>query len=170
MKKSIKIAIAIVILSTIGFLGYKITSKLNHKKEVAERTQSIPEFSFETLTGSIFTENNLTKAPAIFVYFNSDCDYCQAEATKIQKHLRDFKNTQIIFVSFENKDGIQKFAKDYKLDKEANITFLEDSKGEFSKIFDVNSIPYIVVYDNNKQLLKKFKGATKVSDILDVLK
>ena len=170
MKKIFKITIAIVLISIIGFLGYKITSKLNYKKEVAKLTQSIPPFSFETLSGSIFTENNLAKEPAIFVYFNSDCDYCQAEATKIQKHLRDFKNTQILFVSFENKEGIQKFAKDYKLDKEANIIFLEDSKSEFSKTFDVNSIPYIVVYDENKQLLKKFKGVTKVSNILDVLK
>ncbi len=170
MKKTFKIIIAFILISIIGFLVYKISSKLNHKKEIAERTQNIPPFSFQTLSGSIFTENNLTKEPAIFVYFNSDCDYCQAEAIKIQKHLKDLKDTQILFVSFENKEGIQKFAKDYKLDKEDNITFLEDSKGEFSKTFDVNSIPYIVVYDKNKQLLKKFKGATKVDDILKVLK
>jgi peroxiredoxin len=170
MKKILKITITLVLLGILSFLGYKIITKLNHKKEVAKRTKIIPNFSFRTLAGKEFTQRDLKALPTIFVYFNSDCDYCQAEATKIQKHLRDFKNTQILFVSFDNKEGIQKFAKDYKLDKEANITFLEDSKDEFSTTFDVNSIPYIVVYDENKQMLKKIKGATKVSNILDVLK
>ena len=28
------------------------------------------------------------------MYFNSDCDYCKSEATKIEERLEDFKNTQ----------------------------------------------------------------------------
>lgn len=170
MKKKLKLILGVVLICLIGFLGYKITTKLNHKKEVAERIKTLPNFSFLTMKGEIFTQDHLARKPAIFVYFNSDCDYCQSEAVKIQERLSDFKDVQLIFVSFEEKDAIIKFAKQYKLDNQKSIFFLEDRKVEFSKIFDVNSIPYIVVYDADKKLLKKFKGATKVDKILEVLK
>ena len=170
MKRKIKIIFISIIAFFVGFIGYKINNKLSHKKEVAERIQHIPNFSFQGLNGVTFTKKNLPNKPIIFVYFNSDCEYCQSEATKIQQRLTDFKDTHLVFVSFEEKEGIQKFATTYKLDNQENITFLEDKKGQFSHIFDVNSIPYIVVYNKNKQFIQKFKGATKVDNILEVLK
>lgn len=159
-----------MVSSSLLFLSFKITSKLNHKKEIAERTKVLPHFSFINLEGKVFTQHNLKNKPIIFVYFNSDCNYCQSEASKIEEKLQDFKNVQLLFVSFEEKEGIVKFAKQYKLDNQDNIVFLEDRKGEFSKLFDVNSIPYIVVYNKNGKFLKKFKGITKTDDILKVLK
>lgn len=170
MKKKIKLLIAIALLSIVGYLGYKITRTLNYKKEVTERIQRIPDFSFHTLKGTMYTQDNLPKKPIVFVYFNSDCEYCQSEATKIQQRLADLKDVQLVFVSFEVASSIKQFAKDYKLNTHENITFLEDRKGQFSHIFDVNSIPYIVVYDANQKLLQKFKGATKIDNILEVLK
>ena len=84
--------------------------------------------------------------------------------------MSDFEGMQLLFVSFEEKMAIQQFAKEYQLINKENILFLEDRKGAFSELFDVNSIPYMVIYDENKKLLKKFKGATKVDKILEVLK
>ena len=170
MKKTIKLIIALILMSTIAFLTYKITSKLNHKKEVAKRTKTIPEFSFKTVSGAEFSRDNLKQHPTIFVYFNSECDFCQSEAEKIQERLTDFKNMQLIFVSYENSQQIQKFAQTYLLNNKKNVIFLEDSQRKFSSLFDVNSLPYIVVYNKKKQLLKKFKGAVKIDDILKVLK
>ncbi|WP_299157486.1 redoxin domain-containing protein [uncultured Tenacibaculum sp.] len=168
MKK--KLLLALVLLSSAGYLGYRIINKINDKLEIEERIKTIPDFSFFNMQGIKFTQNNLKNKPIVFVYFNSDCDYCQSEATKIQEHLHDFKNTQLVFVSFEKKDNILRFAKKHQLYNKDNVIFLEDIKGEFATIFDVNSIPYIVVYNANKKLQQKFKGATKVNKILEVLK
>ncbi len=170
MKKKVKVIIAILLIGVLGFLGYGITNKLNYKKEVAERIKTIPDFSFVTTKEETFTQNDLKELPTVFIYFNSDCDYCQSEATKIEKRLSDFKNIELIFVSFEPLEDIIKFAKIYKLYNQENITFLEDKKGEFSKIFDVNSIPYIIVYNKKKEFKGKFKGATKIDKILKVIK
>jgi peroxiredoxin len=170
MKKKIKVFIAIALLCMVGYLGYNITNKLNHKKEVAERIQRIPNFSFHTLDGEVYIQDNLPTKPVVFVYFNSDCEYCQSEATKIQERLADLKGIQLVFVSFEEASSIKQFAKDYKLYNQENIIFLEDKKGQFSHIFDVSSIPYIVVYDANQKFLQKFKSATKIDNILEVLK
>lgn len=164
-----KLILATILISVIGFIAYKITSTLQQKKEVAKRIQTLPNFSFKTIKGLNFTEKQLKNKPTIFIYFNSDCDYCKSEATKIKERLNEFKNTQLVFVSFEQTEGIVQFTKTYGLNNQENVIFLEDTKGEFSKIFDANTIPYILVYDTNKKLLKKFKGATKVSNILEVL-
>lgn len=169
MKKKAKKVIAIIIISLVVFLGYKITKKLNYKNEVAERIQSVPNFSFHTLKGEIFTQKKLPNKPIVFVYFNSDCDYCKSEATKIHERIEDFKNIQLIFISFEKAIAISQFAKKYKLYNKENVLFLEDRKAIFSQIFDAKSIPYILVYDANRKLLKKFKGATKIDSILELL-
>lgn len=158
------------LLTVIGFIGYKVATKISNKKEISERIKTIPNFTFHTLDGMEFTRNNLGNKTIIFIYINSECDYCQSEAIKIQKRLPDFEDAQLIFVSFETAEDIQKFAKDYKLDNQENILFLEDRKGKFSEVFDVSSIPYIVIYDKDKNFLKKFKGATKIDKILEVLK
>jgi len=170
MKKKIKLFIAIALLSVVGYLGYSIASVLNHKKEIAERIKIIPNFSFHDLNGKVYSEKDLPNKPIIFVYFNSDCDYCQSEARKIQGRIHEFKDAQLIFISFEETASIKQFAAAYKLDDQESITFLEDRKGQFSNIFDVHSIPYIVVYNKNQEFLQKFKGATKIDNILEVLK
>lgn len=167
--KTKKRIVGLILISIIGFIGYKITNKLQYKKEVEKRIQTLPNFSFKTVNGTNFTKKQLKNKPTIFIYFNSDCDYCKSEATKIKERLNEFKNVQLVFVSFEQTIGIIQFAKTYGLSNQENVIFLEDTKSEFSEIFDAKSIPYVLVYNSNKQLLKKFKGATKISNILEVL-
>ena len=167
MKKYLKIIIGLVLISVIGYLGYSISTKINHKKEVAERIQVIPEFSFKTLSGEQFNQNDVNATlPKLFIYFNSDCDFCHAEAKQIQEQLKQLKNMQIIMVSHENSEDIKTFAEKYNLINEENIVFLEDEKLEFSEIFDANSIPYMLLYSKDNQLIKKFKGATKIENII----
>lgn len=170
MKKQLKIVIAVLIISIIGFLGFKIGSQLNHKKEVAERIQSIPDFSFKTLSGDAFTHKDIdTKQPKLFVYFNSDCDFCHAEAQQIYDNLEKLKGIQVVFISFEPATSIKVFAEQYKLANEENIVFLEDVDILFSRLFDAKSIPYMLLYSKDNDLIKKFKGSTKIENILKAL-
>lgn len=170
MKKNLKIVIAVLLISIIGFLGFKISSQLQHKKEVAERIRLIPNFSFNTLDGNTFTKKNISdKVPKLFVYFNSDCDYCHSEAQQIQENLEKLKDIQLLFVSFEPADSIKVFAEKYQLLNKENITFLEDEKMIFSNLFDAKSIPFMLLYSKENQLIKKFKGATKIENVLKAL-
>ncbi|WP_457617974.1 peroxiredoxin family protein [Lutibacter sp.] len=167
MKKYLRIIIVVVLVTTLGYLGYNITKKINYKNEVAERIKTIPEFSFLTLNNQVFTENGLTKnSYKLFVYFNSECEYCQSEASQISKNLAQFKNTQLIFVSFEPINSIKQFAIDYNLLEKENVLFLQDKKLEFAEIFDAKSIPFMLLYSKDNQLIEKYKGATKIENIL----
>lgn len=167
MKKYLKIIIGVILISIIGFLSHNITKKINYKNEVAKRIKTIPEFSFLMLTNEVFTKNGLTKnTNKLFVYFDSECDYCQSEATQISENIAQFKDTQLLFISFEPIVGIKKFAMDYNLLEKENVIFLHDKESEFSEIFDAKSIPFILLYNKDNQLIKKYKGATKIENIL----
>lgn len=167
MKKYLKPIIGILLVSLIIFLGYNITKKISYKKEVAERIKTIPNFTFLTLNNKTFSEKELTKnTHKLFVYFNSDCDYCQSEASQISENLIQFKDTQLVFVSFEPIEGIKQFAKTYNLLYKENTIFLQDKEMVFEELFDAKSIPFMLLYSKDNQLIKKYKGATKIDHIL----
>ncbi len=151
-------------------MGYSVVSKINHKKQIAENIKTIPSFSYQDIDGVIFTDKNLKdNTPTLFVYFNSECEFCNEEAQMIKENINKLKEVQVIFVSFQNQEEITAFAKKHQLTNYGNITFLCDSKVAFASTFDVKSLPCLVLYDKNKQLIDKLKGQTKVETILKKL-
>ncbi|WP_310555267.1 redoxin domain-containing protein [Flavobacterium sp.] len=170
MKKYIKIIIPLVVLSLLVFIGYKVSNKINHKKEIAERIKTMPSFEYKTLENSTFNNDNLSKNKAtVFIYFNTECDFCNEEAIMIKQNINKFNSVQLLFISFENTEKIKVFAQKHKLLGYDNVTFIFDSKATFSSTFDVKSIPSLVIYDNNKQLIKILKGQTKINKIIRLL-
>lgn len=167
MKQYFKIILPILILGSLAFMGYKVISKIKHKNEVAEHIKTIPAFSYPTIKGKLFSNKNLKEnIPTVFLYFNSECEHCQSEAEQIRDNIRKFTNVQLVFISFEEQKKIMAFATKYKLLGYDNITFLCDKQVSFASTFDVNSLPTIVIYDKNKQLVAKIKGEVKIENIL----
>lgn len=169
-KKKILIIVIITISSLLSYLGHNIILKTKEKNKIAKQLQNIPKFELKTLDNISFSNADLKQnTSTIFIYFNSDCDFCHHEAKSISQNLNKFKNIQFIFVSFEEAEAIKKFAELYKLYNQEKIVFLEDKKAEFSTQFDVNSIPYILIYNQKKQLIKKNKGQLNANGILRAL-
>ncbi len=171
MKTYLKITVIGLGLLLLCFMGYKVTDQIQQKTKVKEMLKTIPEFSFETLEEGVFTKNDLLSNKAtVFIYFNTECNYCQNEAISIKKSIEEFKNTQLIFVSSEAKETINTFAEFYKLNTYDYVNFLFDSKDDFSNRFDATSIPYVLIYDENQVLIRKHKGQLKAEGILKTLK
>lgn len=171
MKKSLKILILLAVVLLLSYLGYGVVSKINHKSSVEATLQHIPGFSFKTIENTTFSKANLKpNTPTIFIYFNSECDYCQHEAKSISESIEQFQDVQLLFVSTEPIDTIKNFAETYNLLQQPNITFLHDSTDIFSNRFDATSIPYVLIYDAQQQLIKKHKGQLKAEAILELLK
>ncbi len=171
MKKFLKVIIPILFISILAYFGYQTFAKINHKKQVAEHIKTIPSFMYETLEGKPFTQENIaTNTPVLFVYFNSECDFCQHEAQLIKDNIEKLNNFQILFISFEPKENIQKFAEQYQLLSYANLTFIHDRKATFTTTFDVNSLPCLVLYNAQHQLIEKIKGQVKIEKILALSK
>lgn len=169
-KKTILIIVVIGVFSLLSYLGYNVISKFKEKNQIAKQLEVIPEFEFLTLEQKQFTKANLNRnTNTIFIYFNSECDFCQHEAQSINDNLEKFKNVQFIFVSAEPIEIIKKFAEQYNLNNQPNITFLYDNLDTFSSRFDANSIPYILIYNKSQKLIKKNKGQLNAKGILRAL-
>ena len=167
MKKYFKILLPIFFLSGLVFFGYQIFAKIQYKKEVAQNIKNIPNFEYQNIKGGLFTNINLKpNTPTVFVYFNTECEFCNEEAQMIQDNIQKFANCQLVFISFEKPEIIKDFANKYNLYNHDNIHFLSDSKATFATTFDVKSLPCLVLYDKNQQLIEKIKGQMKVSTLL----
>lgn len=167
MNNKIKNIFILLFITFLTFITYKVISKINHKKEVETRIKIIPKFEYEKLNGSVFNNNNLKQnTPIIFVYFNSDCEFCNAETKMIKENINKFSDCQLVFISFENPNLIKEFSKKYKLDCYNNIHFVCDSKVSFATTFDVKSIPCLVLYNKDNQLIEKIKGQIRVETLI----
>lgn len=169
-RKTILLIVVITVLSLLTYLCLNVISKAKEKNQFAKQLEKIPEFEFLTLEQKFFTKANLKpNTNTIFIYFNSECDFCQHEAESISENLDIFKNVQFIFVSTEPIEIIKQFSEQYNLYSKRNITFLYDNLDTFSSRFDANSIPYLLIYDQNQKLIKKHKGQLNVKGILRAL-
>ncbi len=171
MKKYLKIIILFLFIVLFGSLIFQITLKIKHKNEVAENIKSIPPFNFQNVKGGLFTNENLIKnIPTLFIYFNSECDFCNEEAEMIKQNIDQFSTFQLIFVSIESPTKIKEFAIRHKLINYDKINFLSDTNVSFAPTFDVKSLPSIVLYDNNQHLIEKIKGQIKPEVLIEKLK
>lgn len=169
-KQIIKLLLLLLITSTLIYLSCKIVTKLNHKKEVAQRIKQLPNFSYNTIRGTVVTQNTLNQNyNTVFINFNTECDFCKHEAAQISEHFVTFKKTQFVFVSNQDANIIKEFANTYNLLQHDTVIFALDTKNNFSTTFDTHSFPYAALYNTNKQLIKVFKGATTAKTLLKAL-
>lgn len=170
MKKYLKFIIPLVVIALLCFMGYKVVSKINHKNKVVQNTKTIPAFSYENIKGGVFTIENLKKnIPTLFVYYNSECEYCNEEAQMIKENMGKLIDFQLVFISFEKLENIKAFATKYHLTTYDNVHFLSDPKASFATTFDVKSLPCLVLYDRTQKLIEKIKGQTKVETLIKKL-
>ncbi|MEM9680877.1 MAG: redoxin domain-containing protein [Bacteroidota bacterium] len=170
MRQFIKISIICIVLATLFYLCYNIILKSKEKTAIARQLQTIPKFEFLTLEENPFSNNNLIpELHTIFIYFDSQCEFCQHEAQSISDHLNRLQAIQFVFVSEEPINAIRQFSEEYNLSNQPNITFLHDNSRLFSSQFGATSIPYILIYDKNKVLIKRHNGQLNANGILKTL-
>ena len=112
-------------------------------------------------------QNTLQIKPTLVIYFNSECDFCNHEAEMVQQNIEELKAIQVVFISYEPIEKIKQFATKFKLINQANIYFLSDSKITFATTFDVKSMPCLVLYDKDNNLIEKIKGQVKIETVLE---
>jgi peroxiredoxin len=149
-------------------MGYNVVRKIIYKKQVAENIKKMPAFSYVTLENKVFTNEHLEKGkPTLFIYFNSECDFCNHEAEMVQQNTGKLKDIQVVFISYEPIEKIKQFATKFNLLYHDNISFLSDSKISFATTFDVKSMPCLVLYDKDNNLIEKIKGQVKIETVLE---
>lgn len=129
----------------------------------------LPKISLTTLDGKKIATENLLGHAVILILFQPDCDHCQREAEEIKKNIKSFEGYQLYFVSADSAEQVAKFASDYKLSEESNVSFATTKLQDVLSGFGPIPAPSLYIYNAAGNLVQKFNGETDINLVLKEL-
>lgn len=161
MNKKTKIyvlfSLTLLVLSVIFLMYFYIVQ--NNSKKILQTKDKV--------SGLIGLQNlPLGFQKTIIVLFSPTCEHCQNKAQEIKNHIKEFSDIQIVMISSEDSVSINKFANYYQLNNLPNLQFLHLPKQKIFETFASASVPRILVYDSEGNLIKDFNGEVKIEKLL----
>ena len=131
------------------------------------RFPTIPQFTvYKAPDSTAFSREDLKKKKSVlFMVFSPDCEHCQHETEELLAHISEFKNTQIVMVTYLPYEEMIAFYKNYKIADYPQITMARDTKFFFPVFFKVINLPSIFLYDKRGNFKKAFEGSVKIESI-----
>jgi len=171
MKRHLKILIPFILFCGIFFMVFKIYKNVDQKNRINLQIKNLPKFEFiDLITKREFTKYELKRnTTTFFIYFNTECEYCNYEIEKIVSNIDKFKNSQILLGSFEEQQVLRAFVEKYYLTKYEEIKVLYDKDLKFEELFGDCVFPSVIVYDDNNKLVKFYKGKVNMDILLKCL-
>lgn len=144
-------------------------------KNPSPAIQNIPSFHILNKDSVYLTNANLKKDKAVmFVYFGPDCSHCQRLMMELKPDIKDFKNIQIVMVTFTKitlLKMLKEFHRDYVFAAQPNVLMgTEDPDYKVMRYFSVSTTPYIAIYGRNGKLVQAFDKSPKVPELLAAVK
>jgi thiol-disulfide isomerase/thioredoxin len=158
MKKKLLIIIGLLGIGLLSWMGYSSVHKLDQKSKSEAIVQNL-----NSLTNNLGLNKANTDQPTIFMYFNSDCHFCQWEMKEIGENIEKFQNYQLLLASFEPKAEALDFLQQYNLAQH----YAEVNPDSLTNTI-TGVVPQTFIYENGL-LQKHFKGEVKIGAILEVL-
>lgn len=162
-----KYLVLIVIVSIIGCLWYLSYAKIAQNQAVQNLINQIPDFEFGTLAGDTISLKFLdNEESTVIVYFNTHCDFCQFELEELERRVSEFEKVHFLLVSAEPKDTLRSYSAQHSFDSLPNVDICRCSYKKLRQWFGKLAAPSIFIYDTEGKLIKNFRGAVRIDDIL----
>jgi thiol-disulfide isomerase/thioredoxin len=158
-----------VVVLTLGYLAWRITQRLEEKKEVKVFTEVLPPIAYDDIQNTTKWLGKNTKKPTVIFFFNTDCEHCQAEAELVNREITQFAEVELYFLSLEPIDTIKTFAERYKLVGFKNLHIGKIDAVTATEKFGIRSFPTVFIYAANGELLKEYQGEVKIEAITNYL-
>jgi thiol-disulfide isomerase/thioredoxin len=132
----------------------------------------LPNFKITQSNGNFFTNQDVEAGkPLLIVYFSPECDHCQVFMKTFFKSADDFKNTQVLFITYLPLDRLIKFGSEYPLNKYKNIVAgTEGMSFVVRNYYEIKEMPFAVVYNKNGTLVGKYEREIPLDKIISLLK
>ena len=144
-------------------------------KLVEPNIENIPPFHILNKDSVYLTNANLKKGkPVMIIYFAPDCSHCQRLMYEMQPDMSQFKDIQIVMVTFTSNRLLQmlrEFYKDYSFSKYPNIMMgTEYPNYAVQRYYQVANTPFVAVYDHKGKLVQAFPKPPKMADLIAAVK
>ena len=125
------------------------------------KTRKLPALAIRNVDSTFTSLTRLPQnKPTVIIYFNTDCDHCQDEATQIIANKNVFANVQFVFISTEPIPLLKAFKEKYNING-ANFYIGRDQKYILPAFYNVRYTPFVAVYDAKQTLVKVYEGGAK---------
>ena len=104
--------------------------------------------------------------PTIILFFRPDCTHCQAETQSLLSHIDSLQNVRIYMLASAPLAEIKGFYNHFHLDQYKNFTVGKDYDHSFARVFRPASVPYMAIYNSEKQLIKIYAEEAGIENIL----
>jgi hypothetical protein len=163
-RKYIKMLIALIFL-TVFLLLLAVVLRTANNRMALKSGSDLPEFSFMTLSDTLFKSSELQSGPLLIVNFHPECEHCQFEISEIFSQAKESDNFTTLLISASGKKATDSLLCKYDWGI-LNFKVLIDSINDFSLIFHSKSFPTNIIYDKRLKLVKLFSGECKYETLL----
>ena len=148
MKIIIKYSVILLIILFTVYMLIKIFFHIQDENDINKKIKTIPDFEFfEILVERNFSNKHLKEgSPVLFIYFNTECEFCVDETQIISENIERFRNCQILMVSIEEPEILISYADQYGLFDFENLFILYDKDFKFEQIFDDSPFPSSFIF------------------------
>ena len=165
MKKRLQIALLGLLTLAIGYQIYEFITPDHPSRP------TIPDIPLTLLDqrSTTLSEIGADKHTIVFI-MRSNCDFCKKEVTEVRKHLDEFSNTEVIFLSFEETNVIRGFKQTMLPEERAFITFAKVAQKDVVPVLEEDLVfPYMLWYDKNGIQKAQHRGLFPIARILEVI-
>jgi len=157
------------------FLALIVTASCSQAQTAKPNIDKIPSFRILNQDSVYVTNANLKKDKAVMIiYFAPDCTHCQHMMYEMKPDMKKFSNVQVVMVTFIQTSYLKllrEFRRDYNLAAYPNfITGTEYPNYGVQRYFQVETTPYIAIYDRKGKLVKAFDKAPKTEELVAAVK
>jgi protein-disulfide isomerase len=165
-----KLVVSLLIMVIIAFSVFLLYNKVVAKQQLKENYGIMPSFQLTDLQGKLITKDSLkADTSTLFLFFDPECEHCKEEFEQINDY-RDFlSDCQMVFVSTLPEKTIAEFLQQIDFQILENMFVLRDKNAELAGKMDIKSIPSVLIYNKDRQLVKRYAGQVKAETLIKYL-
>ena len=136
----------------------------------------LPPFKFQSVMGGDLTPEKLAKdKPVIVFFYDPTCDHCQQEARWVGEMINDFKDINLVWVTWGEWQDVKTFIQTHfthdgkPIMPSSTIHFAKDTGYTFDSFFGDSPIPSVHIYSKEWTHVKTFKNEVHAVELLKVL-
>lgn len=133
------------------------------------KNTEMPALTFLNLDSTEFNTFNIPRGDnSVLIYFSPTCDHCEMLTQEIIQHLDSFSKTEFYMISPVDLSVTREFDKKYNVSRQKNMHIYKDAQHLFGTYYGVRYLPFMVIYDKKKQLIKAAEGGMKMSELIEL--
>jgi cytochrome oxidase Cu insertion factor (SCO1/SenC/PrrC family) len=138
----------------------------------AQSTGDIPPFSMILSNGQYFKAADLPKGkPVLLIYFSPDCDHCHTLMNEFFKRTADFRDAEVVMVTFKPVSEVAAFVQTYETFRYPNIKVGTEGTTYYLRYFyKLQNTPFTALYNKQGKLIGSYRKTTPLNEIAKLVK